>query len=82
MKLHCMLLLASPQLCCVGGGRGIHRYKYFMTLPHDTKSPPYSHVTGSSSWLAPQTSWTGGGPGLPAGWLEATDKEGRTYYVK
>ncbi len=41
-----------------------------------------SHVTGSSGWLPPQSSWDGGGAGLPYGWETALDKEGRTYYVK
>lgn len=40
-----------------------------------------SHVTGTSGWLPPQSSWDGGGTGLPFGWEAATDKEGRVYYV-
>merc|ERR1719410_3213392 len=39
------------------------------------------HVTGTSGWLPPQSSWDGGGIGLPFGWEAATDKEGRVYYV-
>ena len=43
----------------------------------------FSHVTGSSGWLPPHTSWDGGGGGgLPFGWEAAADKEGRVYYVK
>ena len=42
----------------------------------------FSHVTGTSGWLPPQSSWDGGGSGLPFGWEAAQDKEGRTYYVK
>ena len=41
-----------------------------------------SHVTGTSGWLPPQSSWDGGGTGLPFGWEAANDKEGRVYYVK
>ena len=41
-----------------------------------------SHVTGTSGWLPPQSSWDGGGTGLPFGWEAAHDKEGRVYYVK
>ena len=43
----------------------------------------FSHVTGSSGWLPPHTSWDGGGGGgLPFGWEAAHDKDGRVYYVK
>ena len=42
----------------------------------------FSHVTGTSGWLPPQSSWDGGGTGVPFGWEAAVDKEGRTYYVK
>ena len=42
----------------------------------------FSHVTGTSGWLPPQSSWDGGGTGLPFGWEAANDKEGRVYYVK
>ena len=64
-----------------------------VIIPVTASSPPsifsdanclhFSHVTGSSGWLPPHTSWDGGGGGgLPFGWEAAADKEGRVYYVK
>ena len=63
----------------------LHKFVRFCNksgLDYNLTFSCFSHVTGTSGWLPPQSSWDGGGTGLPFGWEAATDKEGRVYYVK
>ena len=66
---------------CQYPGDGLVTALYILLS--DANCLNFSHVTGSSGWLPPHTSWDGGGGGgLPFGWEAAADKEGRVYYVK
>ncbi|XP_042903053.1 FERM and PDZ domain-containing protein 4 isoform X2 [Parasteatoda tepidariorum] len=50
--------------------------KRFFRSTYNTR-----HETKISSWLPPVESWDSGGAGLPYGWEQALDKEGKTYYI-
>jgi WW domain. len=42
----------------------------------------FSHLTQTSSWLPPVETWAETGGGLPYGWEEATDDDGKPYFIK
>jgi hypothetical protein len=42
----------------------------------------FSHLTQTSSWLPPAEAWTQASGGFPYGWEEATDSDGKPYFIK
>ncbi|GFG38284.1 hypothetical protein Cfor_08926, partial [Coptotermes formosanus] len=40
-----------------------------------------NHLTQTSSWLPPIETWAETGGGFPYGWEEATDDDGKPYFI-